>query len=407
MKKILLISYDFPLPEDHGSRMRTMNFVRFFQNYGTIDLVYKQGKSRDHTLENPFNREYLMEGDGKINRVKGIRRFGKRIHRLINRLPWIISEAELSLEKGLSSLIYSKEYDIILSRYAYNAASLLNLAKDYRKRVIIDYDDILSDSLYDVTSGENKGIYWKLRTYLDKRFLMNYEKRCLCFGTAIFCSEKDRKKMAGGKQRENTFVVPNIYRNEFFMNYNFGEGFNKIKNILFVGTLNYRPNVAGLEWFIESILPDVRRKYNDVKIYIVGKSPKEDILNLCRRYEGIKVYPDVEDVRVYYKECGVIIVPLMSGGGTRIKILEAGLSKRPVISTPVGAYGLDLVAGKDLLLFEDKDTFLSRYTELQNQNLYNTLVYNLCEVVLSKYSTAKFNEAMENVLMSLFKSHKF
>lgn len=397
--KILVISNGYPLPEDHGTNMRTMNFVRYFQKYGSIDLAYKKQKPLNCNSTNVFSREHYIEqrqtARGDRNSLK------KRLSRFLRRLPWYIDESALKAGEQIVELIKSGTYDVVLVRYIHNTANLNKLPEAIRTRVVVDFDDFISDSLYETYSSKDDSLYSKLRRKVDRAFLKNYEERCLDFGAVLFCSEDDRRKMNSRRKSRNCYVVPNIYQNEAFSSYNFYDGSMRTQELLFVGTLVYRPNIDGLIWFIEHIFPALRAVNSAVTLHVAGRSPSEALRKKIAECPGVELHADMPDLRPYYEACGVIIVPLLSGGGTRIKILEAGLANRPVLSTPLGAYGLDLQDGKDVLLFTNKDTFLSQYARLSDRQLYTSLANNLQYKVMTEYSAANFDSAMNNVLQAI------
>jgi glycosyltransferase involved in cell wall biosynthesis len=134
---------------------------------------------------------------------------------------------------------------------------------------------------------------------------------------------------------------------------------------------------------------------------VVGRSPAPELKRLCESINGIELYANVSDIRSYYKKCKAVIVPLLIGGGTRIKILEAALANRPVLSTPLGAEGLNLVDGTGLLLFENPHDFFVQYNKLLERDRYDFIARNAKEVVLTQYSARRFNNAMEKVLNEL------
>jgi glycosyltransferase involved in cell wall biosynthesis len=97
-----------------------------------------------------------------------------------------------------------------------------------------------------------------------------------------------------------------------------------------------------------------------------------------------------------------VIVPLHCGGGTRIKILEAALASRPVLTTAVGAEGLRLVAGRDYLVFEDANEFFRRYAQITaNSETYRLLTQNAKQAVCSKNSPRIFSDAVTRVINEL------
>jgi glycosyltransferase involved in cell wall biosynthesis len=201
-----------------------------------------------------------------------------------------------------------------------------------------------------------------------------------------------------------TFVVPNVYNNRSFEDYDFKNGFENKNVLLFVGTLSYKPNIDGLKWFIDNVFSEFKKKYVDALLIVVGRCPSKDIKALCKSREGVEIYSDVPDVKKYYVKCRALIVPILSGSGTRIKILEAALADTPVLSTPKGAEGLDFDDEIELLLFRTAEEFCAKYNWLGNEENFHLLIKNAKNAVLNKYSESKFNAKMEEILNCL-RSH--
>ena len=185
-----------------------------------------------------------------------------------------------------------------------------------------------------------------------------------------------------------------------------GSGYINRRTLLFVGTLDYEPNVAGLKWFLDGIFPKVKERYHDVRLLVVGRRPPEDLVRTCRQHPGVELYPDVPDVGPYYEKCGAVVVPLLAGGGTRIKILEAAITGRPVLSTPLGAHGLGCVNGVHLMLFTDEGSFLERFKRLDEEGTYRDCVEKMHAVVEERYSPAAFDRAMEDVVQGILREMK-
>jgi glycosyltransferase involved in cell wall biosynthesis len=397
MKRTLLICGQYPLPENSGTNIRTMNFVRFFLQLGTVDLAYSYVLPEVKVRSSFFSNEYLLK-------IKKYKDFKGRLIRFIKmkEMPIPICNYSKVSEKSLFSLIYSNDYDYIIIRYVNFTKSFFKLSSKYISRIIVDFDDIRSGSLYEsIVSRPVSGLLRKLRFHFNKRFLISYEKKCLNFSASLFCSDKDKIKMVGNKKNNNAHVVPNIYHNESFKDYNFGNGYHEGNILLFVGALNYSPNIDGLRWFIESVFSDFKINYPDAKLIVIGNNPNDAVRKLCESTSKVKLCGCVPDVREYYKKCRAVIVPLLIGGGTRIKILEAALASRPILSTPMGAEGLDFSNKTDLLLFESKHDFSVQYKKLFDKSKYNSIIHNAKNIVLNKYSLENFNNSMEKVLDSL------
>jgi glycosyltransferase involved in cell wall biosynthesis len=323
--------------------------------------------------------------------------FIERCLRIMKGVPYPIREYHQIELRRLFELVEANDYRFIFVRYCYNTTGLFSLPAKFRSRTIVDFDDVLSGAIYASFFNAKKGAHRLIMRELNRKLLTRYESKCLNFGAALFCSELDRKKLdpAG---RGNTFVVPNIYENRMFAEHDFGDGHKRSNHLLFIGTLHYRPNVEGLDWFMHNVFRRFKAEFNDAKLIVVGHAPCDYIKTLCASEEGVELHPDVPDIHRYYERCRVVVVPLLIGGGTRIKILEAALAKRAVLSTPAGAEGLELKDGIDLLLFETAEDFCAKYRQLANQNAYQNMVMRARRIVQTKYSSTTFEESMRQVL---------
>jgi polysaccharide biosynthesis protein PslH len=122
--------------------------------------------------------------------------------------------------------------------------------------------------------------------------------------------------------------------------------------LLFLGSLDWRPNLDGVRLLLDDIFPQVREKAPHATLSLVGRRPPEWLRARAAETPGVKVFADVPDVRPFLATCGMLVVPLRIGGGSRLKILEALATETPVVSTRVGAEGLQLTADRDLILTE-------------------------------------------------------
>jgi glycosyltransferase involved in cell wall biosynthesis len=125
------------------------------------------------------------------------------------------------------------------------------------------------------------------------------------------------------------------------------------KQILFLGALDWRPNLDAIRLLLDQIFPAVRAVEPSARLCLVGRKPSETLVRRVKGLAGVELHPNVPDVRPYLACSGVMAVPLRIGGGSRLKILEALACGLPVVSTRVGAEGLDLVPGQDYIAADE------------------------------------------------------
>jgi glycosyltransferase involved in cell wall biosynthesis len=156
-----------------------------------------------------------------------------------------------------------------------------------------------------------------------------------------------------------TAVVPNGVDLDFFRPRG---GPRDAGTLLFFGAVDYYPNTEGLLFFLDHVLPRLSARVPRARLCIVGRRPPAAIL--ARRGPGVEITGAVEDIRPYIERAAAVVVPLRIGGGTRLKILEAMAVGKAVISTSLGAEGLDVVPGRDILIADDAEGFAAQCARL-------------------------------------------
>lgn len=128
--------------------------------------------------------------------------------------------------------------------------------------------------------------------------------------------------------------------------------------LAFLGSMDWLPNVEGICWFVREVYPALKARHPGAQLRIIGRKPVPAVRRLSEEDASIEVTGSVDDIRPCLQDCAALIVPLLSGGGTRIKILEGMAAGLPVLSTSVGAEGLPFESGRHLVLADGVKGFL-------------------------------------------------
>ena len=135
------------------------------------------------------------------------------------------------------------------------------------------------------------------------------------------------------------------------------------RTLVFTGTMDYRPNVDAVLWFADRVYPLIQEAVPDVHFYIVGRQPHPR-LDPLREQRGIVITGSVPDTRPYIAGADVYVIPLLSGGGTRFKVLEAMTLRRPIVSTTMGCDGFPVTSGREVILADEAEDFARSVAEL-------------------------------------------
>jgi polysaccharide biosynthesis protein PslH len=203
-----------------------------------------------------------------------------------------------------------------------------------------------------------------LKTYLSSqaRKMADYEKGLLPrYDGLIAVSETDAAAFKAAYQAKQIGVVPNGVDTVYFSPRRETPEENLV---VFSGAMDYAPNSDGAKYFLQEIWPKVISSHPQARFCIVGRRPEPALLALAKKYPRVEVTGTVEDVRPYLARAAVVVVPLRMGGGSRLKILEALAMGKAIVSTSLGAEGLALAAGQQLLLAEGAEAFAEAISPL-------------------------------------------
>jgi glycosyltransferase involved in cell wall biosynthesis len=138
-------------------------------------------------------------------------------------------------------------------------------------------------------------------------------------------------------------------------------------NLVFTGSMDWLPNEDAIRYFTEQIMPRIKQAVPNVTLTVVGRNPYPGLVELSKRDPSVVVTGRVEDVRPFMEEAAVYIVPLRIGGGTRLKIYEAMAMEKAIVSTSIGAEGLPVEDGKEILLADTPESFAEAVVSLIRQ----------------------------------------
>jgi len=201
--------------------------------------------------------------------------------------------------------------------------------------------------------------FWrgKFLMYTHWPILYSTERRAIRRAhTAFVCSETDRAYLRDRCGLRNVEIVPNAVRIPE------ATPVPNAPNLLFLGNYRYAPNARAAEHLTTDIWPRIRAAVPDAKLILAGRGA--DRLHLPEERAGIDVRGFVADLDLLYREVRVVTCPILAGGGTRFKIIEAAAYGRPIVSTTLGAEGIPFVDGREIWLADQPERFADACVEL-------------------------------------------
>jgi glycosyltransferase involved in cell wall biosynthesis len=246
---------------------------------------------------------------------------------------------------------------------------------------------------YEVQSNPLKKLY--LRNQWKKSF--RYERdACRRFDRVVAVSEEDRLRMEREYALSEVADVPTGVDTEFFRPR--GEPARSPHNLVFTGSMDWLPNEDAIQYFTKEILPLIRRSVPGVSLTVVGRNPYPSLIELSKRDPSVIVTGRVEDVRPYMERAAAYIVPIRVGGGTRLKIYEAMAMEKPIVSTTVGAEGLPVRDGEELILADEAEAFAAGVVRvLQDESFARDLGRRAARIVRESFGWDRVSERFAEI----------
>jgi polysaccharide biosynthesis protein PslH len=355
--KIAVFTPYLPYPPDTGGKIRSYHLLRALAARFDVDLFSVHHGAEPATETISALREYCCQvvclGVEKPWRTRDRwRRVLAALPRSVDffHTPDSLSLADRYLRTGQYDAVVADE--ICMNPYAELAPHLPRVMA--RQKV---------DHLHYVEMAKARP--WgsdRVLDSLEALRLRRYEQAKMPYYQAFLaCSEHDAEIIGRDAPNARALVIPNGVDLGTFASSNKPESDEQI--LLYVGSMNYYPNIDAMKFFFETMYDRLIQALPTLRVQIVGHSPPPEIRQLARR-PGVEVVGGVPDMRPYLDAATVFMVPLRLGGGTRLKIVEAMARRLPVVSTSVGAEGLDIHPGRDILIADDAVPFAGEVLRL-------------------------------------------
>jgi glycosyltransferase involved in cell wall biosynthesis len=372
--QILFLSRWFPYPVDNGSKIRIYNLLRGLAKIHDISLI----SFSDHPNVDRENRE-MMEICRDVSVVQWKEFQPSSLRSLLgffSPLPRsLIDTYSQQMEDTIKKKISTSNFDLVIisesQMYVYHPimAGLTTLFEEVEVGVLINK----SEQAHHFLTRMRNWISWKKhQSFLAKTLTANR--------VCTVVSEAEKNHLAEFLPRTvDIHVIPNgiMYRD-----YQGLLSTPEPNTMIFTGSFRYRPNYDAMVWFLKEVYPLIRLQIPDIQLKITGDTNGMPLPDS----PGVITTGHVPDVKPHIASASLSLAPLLEGGGSRLKILEAMAIGTPVIATSKGAEGLAVEHGKHLLIADTPKNFSdSVISTLRDENLSNHLAHNAKILVEQTY----------------------
>ena len=368
-------------PLDTGAKLRNYHLARVLAEHAQITLLaFVDAEQSLADLENLYAQVIAVQRDRAYTVSKTLRgAFGS------TPLP-VLNYTTDSMKQTLERVLNEQDFDVVQVESIHLMAYLPTIrASRNRPLVICDWHNIESELMQRYAEREPS---LSRQAYARKtaRLMSEFEKRAMHeFDAHIVVSERDAERLRFLNPEASVFVVENGVDTAYYSDEQVEQahaawrvqharnGSGARNRIVFVGSMDYHANVEGVASFAREVWPRLRARQPELVFTIVGRDPLPQVRELAR-IPGVEVTGTVDDVRPYYREALASVVPLNVGGGSRLKILEAMAAGVPVVSTSLGAEGLKVQDGENILIADTGEQLVESISSVvENADLRNQL----------------------------------
>ena len=361
---VAVLDEELPFPLTSGKRIRTYNLLARLAERHRVTILCHKNPDRDEALaaEDAYRALGIrtVVVDRAVPPKAGAGFYARLAGNLLSPLPYsVASHASPELAAAVRAHAAENSVDVWHCEWT-PYAQVLREALGER----------LAAARWSVMAHNVESLIWRRyaesadnplkRMYIREqlRKFERFERWAYSSATAaVAVSREDAALMRGDFGATRVSVVENGVDVDFFRPQRDVD--RDPARMLFMGSLDWRPNQDAAVQLLTDVLPRVRAEVPNATAVLVGRRPPEWLRAQVAATPGAELHADVPDVRPFLARCGFLVVPLRIGGGSRLKILEALAAGTPVVSTRVGAEGLELAPDRDLIVADTPDELVN------------------------------------------------
>lgn len=393
--KILWVKNGKLLPVDAGGKIRTYNILRYLSSRHQVEFISGYSGQRDLAYESELTRVFPSsmaictnapeDSDGALTQ------WSHYLARAFSRAPYAVEKfTSHAVQRLVREKLDGRHFDIAVCDFLGVSG---NFPVVLKTPTVLFQHNVETMIWQRQAQWEKNGIkraVFKMEAAKMKRYEAEALRR---FHHVVAVSESDRQLMSGEVALHNISVVPTGVDLTQFKTANSDPTGHQV---VFLGSMDWEANVDAVVYFCAEIWPLVLSEVPDAKFRIVGRNPSPVVKGLA--CESVEVTGTVPSVTEYLQAASTIVVPLRIGGGTRLKIFEAMATGKAVVSTTIGAEGLEVQNGKDIFLVDSPKEFAGRVVEVLRDKSLRDRIGKAAATTASKHDWSSVAPLFERVL---------
>lgn len=310
---------------------------------------------------------------------------------ITNKSPHIIRFYSNDFNKKLIEVLNKNNFDVVILESLFMCPYIETIRNFSKEIKIVLRAHNVEYKIWErmAKSDTNKGLKGNLKKVALKhvyKTLRKYELEAIKKVDGIAAITEVDKKFFEQNTNVPITVVPFGYDiSNFYVNKN--DISYKPNTLFHLGAMNWHPNIEGVNWFLNNVWGNLLSSKPELKLYLAGRQMSDEWMN--KKIDNVVMVGEVDNVKNFMLSNQLMIVPLLSGSGMRIKIIEGLALGKVIISTTIGAEGIDITHKKDILIADSPQDFAQSIIEvLENKDLFNSISENAIKTA-QKYDIQK------------------
>ena len=392
--RLLVVSDWFPDPPISGAKIRAHNLIRQLARFGEIDLVAQVNTlSPEQVAAGTARLRQFCSSVQSVPAVPYHYSLGRAVRTLVDPVPAAVRhKRNLALEELLFARLRTRYDAVVATISGFPSATLASLVRLGVRPLIADSLELgvmrPKPSTGCARRVRNQFTWWRLRRFTG-RLLRDVD--------VVTVASKTERALFTGLMRapDKCIVVPNVLD---LADYTGDFGPRDFSSLLYAGSFGYIANYEAMLWFTQEVFGRIESR-ESLRVRVTGSTAGRDLAPLRNACPQIEFSGFVNDIRPCFAQAGICIVPIQSGGSTRLKIIEAMAWGTPVVSTRAGAEGLDVAHDHDILLADTPDEFATGIARLVGDRaLWQRLSSAGRDLVARHYSADRMYEQYRCIL---------
>ena len=400
--RILWVKAGKLLPVDSGGKVRSYNILKHLARVHEVRLLSYYGGQHDPAYEEDIKKEF-PDGQTVFTSVPDGTTFEQSVQylrRLFYAAPFAVSKfTHPKVKRAVAKWFAEERIDVAVCDF-------LSASQNFPRRLstpAVLFEHNVETELWQRMTSTEPNLLRRIAYQIEAAKMDRLERYALGhFHHVIAVSEHDRKQLLQMNSSSAISVVPT--------------GVDTAKcavappapstpaKIIFTGSMDWEPNIDAVSYFCEEIFPRVRSGFPDAIFQIVGRNPHPKVKRLAS--ESVQVTGTVFSVSEYLRDATVAVVPLRIGGGTRLKIFEAMAMGKAMVSTSIGAEGLDVLNERDIFLADTPPAFADAILLLLRDQAVRRRLEEAAVRLARQHDWSRITQHFSDVLQTAVRSFK-